>query len=195
MSSSLYSRDEPERSSIGFLLVRTIAWAVLFGLTIVIGMAGIVPHLLGATTQPMRTGALEPSISQGDLVVTEPIDPLSVKADDIITFRPSEGTPAITRRVVAVEPVDAALPDATQTQSTEAVGDPRVEIVTSGDLSTPEYRVDPAQVTGKVIYTLPFAGIFSMEALGANPVLVVLGAVLVLGVLLNIRSRQVRRKT
>jgi signal peptidase len=191
MSSSLYERDDHDRPSLGRMASKTVAWALLFGLTVIIGMAGVVPQLIGAVTQPMRSEVLEPVISKGDLVVSQPVDPESLKAGDIITFRPPGGAPSITRTVVALEPLEVALPEDTDVTST-ATGEPALAtIVTSGDTTTKEYRISPGQVIGKVLYSLPFAGGFSSETLGgANPLLLVLVGVLALSLVLYLRYRR-----
>ncbi|MFU8945460.1 hypothetical protein ACLRGF_01870 [Mycetocola zhadangensis] len=193
MTFSLYSSDEHERPSRGRLVGKTVAWALLFALTIVIGMAGIVPQLLGAATQPMRSAALEPDISQGDLIVSEPVDPQSLEAGDIITFRPAGGTPSLTRKVVAVEPVEEVVADAGSPATGGSGMNSVAAIVTSGDATTKEYRISGGQVIGKVAYHLPFAGILSREALGANPLLIVFVLVLTVAVIVVLRERRTSR--
>lgn len=176
MSYSLHS-DDSERPSTGRMVATTLAWAALFAVTVFVGTAGIIPQLLGAATQPMRSGALEPRVSQGDLVVSEPVDPSTLEVGDLITFRPPGEAPPLVREVRAVEPPETILPATPDRASVAA-------IVTSGDASAAEHRVSPGQILGKVLYVVPFAGFFSDEGLwGASPILIVLaGAVIFAGV-------------
>ncbi|MCP2032204.1 signal peptidase [Okibacterium sp. HSC-33S16] len=175
--SSLYSSDANDRPPFGALLGKSVAWATLFVLTVLIGVAGLAPYLLGAATQPMRTDALEPEISQGDLVVSEPVDVSQLQPGDIITFRPPGGAPSLTRTVIAVEQPTA--PSAT-------------DIVITGDEVTPEYRISADQVIGRVAYHLPLAGVLSAEDRGwwSSPLVLLVVGALVLGLVLHRRSRR-----
>jgi signal peptidase I len=186
--SSLYSSDANDRPPLGSLLGKSVAWALLFALTVLIGVAGLVPQLLGAVTQPMRTDAMEPVISKGDLVVSEPVELSALKPGDIITFRPPGGAPSLTRTVVAVEPIEAALPD----ESSPSAAESSTAIVTTGDASVREYRIAPGQVIGRVAYHLPLVGILSTEQRGwwSSPLILLLAGGIVLALLLHRRSQR-----
>lgn len=180
MSYSLHS-DDPDQRSRGRMVGKTLAWAALFAVTVFVATAGIVPQLLGAATQPMRTAALEPRISQGDLVVSEPVDPSTLKVGDVITFRPPGNAPSIVREVRAIEPPESPLP---------STPDQVAAIITSGD-TTAEHRVTPGRIIGKVLYVIPFAGFFSSEGLwGASPILIVLTGAIMLAGALYLRYRR-----
>jgi signal peptidase len=106
--------------------------------------ASVGPLALGDRSFTMRSGSMTPAIETGDVVVTEPISPLSARVGDVVTFRDPEGSGKLfSHRVQAVRPVG---------------GD--VRFVTRGDAntSTERWNVPADGSVGKVLYTVPKIG-------------------------------------
>ena len=88
--------------------------------------------------EPVYTGSMEPAISVGSIVVIKPVDPETLKTEDIICFKLSEPT-SITHRITNI--------------TSEG-------FITKGDANEdPDQRiVKKENVIGKVILTVPYIG-------------------------------------
>ncbi|MGE5407991.1 MAG: signal peptidase I [Syntrophothermus sp.] len=124
--------------------------ARLFGTWLFIGvlfaalLTAAAPLALGDRSFTMRSGSMTPAIETGDVVVTEPISPLSAEVGDIVTFVDPEGTGKLFSHRV---------------QSIRAAGDV-VHFVTRGDANTSVERwsVPADGSVGKVLYRVPKLG-------------------------------------
>jgi signal peptidase len=93
---------------------------------------------------PVAGHSMEPAITAADLVVVGPVQVNELKVGDIIAFRPQNGgdgkEPYVAHRIVAIDPS----------------GDFRVK----GDNLASEDRnpVEPGDVAGRVLFTIPRAG-------------------------------------
>lgn len=143
------------------------AWMTVLGLAVVV-VSFVLPRLLGAVPLAVLTGSMEPVYKPGDLVNSQQTPPNEIRIGDVITFQPKSGDPTlITHRVIAKE-VD---------------GDGVASITTRGDANgAADKPVVPAQVKGKVIYSVPYIGYMStlLDA-GAKTVLIGAGGVALLG--------------
>lgn len=102
------------------------------------------PLALGDRSFTMRSGSMAPAIETGDVVVTEPISPLSARVGDIVTFRDPEGSGKLfSHRVQAIRPEGE-----------------EVLFTTRGDAntSTERWNVPADGSVGKVLYTVPKIG-------------------------------------
>lgn len=110
----------------------------------------VVPRALGGTALTVLTGSMEPTIRPGDLVAIRPTPVEQLHVGDVITFQPRPGDPTlITHRIVRIQ-----LGAATGTV-----------VVTRGDANgADDPPIIPAQVKGKVVYHLPYAGRLTLLA-------------------------------
>jgi len=124
------------------------AWLVglWVGLGLLFGLlaAATLPLALGERSFTVRSGSMTPAIETGDVVIVDPIAPLSAKVGDIVTFRDPEGTGRlISHRVQGVEPAGN-----------------EVRFVTRGDAntSTEHWNVPADGSIGRVLYRIPKIG-------------------------------------
>lgn len=103
-----------------------------------------VPGVVGAEgSYVVLSGSMEPSISTGDVIVVDGVDPASIEERDVITYLRADAETPTTHRVVGI---------------TEQ-GD-ELAFVTQGDANDePDASPVPAsQVMGQVIFTIPYIG-------------------------------------
>lgn len=133
-----------------------------------------VPGVVGAEGgYVVLSGSMEPSISTGDVVIVDSVNPNSIEEGDVITYRRSGAETPTTHRVVEITDQ----------------GDERA-FVTRGDANDqPDASPVPAsQVIGTVIFTIPYMG-YVIEFANTPVGLVALVAVpLLLLVAIEIRS-------
>ncbi len=107
-------------------------------------VTAVVPRVIGAVPLTVLSASMEPALSAGDLVVVRPVDPADLRVGDVITVQPATGDPTlVTHRVTAVERVDGAV----------------ASVQTRGDANgAADDPVLPAQVQGRVLYSVPLVG-------------------------------------
>lgn len=134
-----FANRHPVLRRLGLFLV----WFGL-GLTAATLLAATGPLALGDRSFTMRSGSMTPTIETGDVVITEPIAPLSARVGDIVTFRDPEGSGKLYSHRV---------------QSIHVVGED-VHFVTRGDAntSTEHWSVPADGSLGKVVYRIPKVG-------------------------------------
>jgi len=118
--------------------------------------------------EPVFTGSMEPAIPVGSVVMIKPVDPETLRIDDIICFKLSEPT-SITHRIVSIT-------DEGFTTKGDANEDPD------------QWTVKKENVIGKVILTIPligYIGYFVRTPIGLT-LLIVLPASLI--IILEIRN-------
>jgi signal peptidase len=138
-----------------------VLWVCL-GLVFGSLLAAAGPLALGDRSFTMRSGSMTPAIEAGDVVVTEPLPPLSVEVGDVVTFRDPEGSGRLySHRVQSIRP---------------AGND--VRFVTRGDANTATERWSvPADGTvGRVLYRIPKIG-YALVWTGTIPFRIVLIAI------------------
>lgn len=110
----------------------------------------IVPLLLGASARTIMTGSMAPEMPPGHVIVSQPVDPTTLKVGDVITYMPdnnSTGGIPIVHRVTQVVVVNDFL----------------AAIITKGDANRFEDKpIMPEQITGKVLYTMPYIGYWNL---------------------------------
>lgn len=135
---------EDERS-LGSHLRRGLAGGVLALTALVALLVVVIPILTGSRAYTITTGSMRPAMPPGTLVVVRHVDPASIGIGDVITFQVESGQVAVaTHRVVG---------RAFQADGTSA-------FVTRGDANNVDDAdpVLPAQVVGKVWYSIPYLG-------------------------------------
>ncbi|MGV8852214.1 MAG: signal peptidase I [Rhodoglobus sp.] len=120
--------------------------AGLFGLVLLIGaLAIIIPNITGATPLTVLTSSMEPGLPPGTLIVVKPIETNGIAMGDVITYQIESGKPGvITHRVTGV------------TNSSD--GDRTFTFKGDNNDVADELPVLPAQVVGKLWYSVPWIG-------------------------------------
>jgi signal peptidase len=119
------------------------------------------------------TGSMAPVIPEGSLILIRPVDPQTISAGDVVTFRPRSNSDAlVTHRVVGVVPGTT----------------PTLSFRTKGDANSGEdpNLVSADAIAGKVVYQVPRVGHIAAWAhsgsglvgLAALPLLLYLGSAL-----------------
>jgi signal peptidase len=137
--------DEEDERSLGFHLRRGLAGGLLALTALVALLVVVIPIVTGARAYTITTGSMWPAMPPGTLVVVRHADPDSVRTGDVITFQLESGQPAVaTHRVVG--------------RALEADG--TAAFVTRGDANNVDDAdpVLPAQVVGRVWYSIPYLG-------------------------------------
>ncbi|PWD50941.1 signal peptidase I [Serinibacter arcticus] len=118
--------------------VVTVALVALVGLALALA---VVPRVMGGASLTVLSGSMEPTYSPGDIVVSVPQDRYTV--GDVVTFQPVSNDPTlITHRVVSV--------------LSSAQGP---TYVTRGDANgVDDAPLEPEQIMGEVIYSVPYLG-------------------------------------
>jgi signal peptidase len=125
------------------LAVRAALWAAA-GVACGLLLAATLPLAFGDRSFTVMSGSMEPAISAGDVVVTQPIHPREARVGDVVTFRDPEGSGhMITHRVRDVDE--------------RAAG---VAFTTKGDANnkTEHWTVARNGEIGRVAYRLPVLG-------------------------------------
>lgn len=134
-----------------WMLALWICLGALFGAL----LAAVLPQLAGYRSFTVRSGSMTPAIETGDVVVIEPISPLSARVGDIVTFEDPEGTGKLfSHRVQSVRRRGTS-----------------VAFVTRGDAntSTERWQVPADGSIGKVAYRIPRIG-WALAWIDAGPV-------------------------
>jgi signal peptidase len=161
--------DQPvgRARSIGRLLDRLLTVLIVALGVLAVGM-GILVLVAGLHFQTVTSGSMRPTISPGDLAVTQAVPVSSLKVGDVIVFYPpGGGTEPVLHRIVSLE---------------------NGLIKTRGDANNVD---DPWQVTltgttaYRMVAVVPFVGwLIELQ----RPALIVAGLLIVLGILLEIRK-------
>lgn len=133
----------PRTNSFARCLGLGALWA-LGGLILCLLLAGAAPLALGDHSYVVRSGSMTPTIETGDVVVAQPIDPLSARVGQIVTFKDPDGSGRLlSHRVRAVH-----------RNGTD------VSFVTQGDANTGEekWNVPVDGQIGRVLYRIPKIG-------------------------------------
>lgn len=158
---------------------------VLLLLAILVAVGMFVGPQVGWHVDTVYGGSMEPAIKLGSLAVIQPVDPQTIKAGDIITYRSStESNTVTTHRVIEVANNDGSLVFHTQGDANE---DPD------------PYTVPAENVQGRVWISVPYAG-YVVDFV-KNPLclglLIGIPAALIIGIELRnifLGARNMRRK-
>ncbi len=122
----------------------TLLTVVMVALVALAAITTIVPRLLDAVPLTVLSGSMEPVLSPGDLVVTQPVDANEIAIGDVVTFQPVSDDPTlVTHRIVSVQ----------------HGSDGTTGFITRGDANgTDDDPIVTDQVVGRVIYSVPLVG-------------------------------------
>jgi signal peptidase I len=131
------SRSIPRRVANG------VGWAIVVaGALLALLVAG--PLVVGDHPHTDLSGSMEPTISPGDVVINEGIEPWEAQVGDIVTFRdPQDPDKLLTHRVV-------------RTMDTGS----HIQFVTQGDANNTQehWRVPATGEIGRLVYIVPWVG-------------------------------------
>ena len=122
-------------------IVRTAA--VLLLILIVSGsLFTIISPFFGWRTEVVISGSMEPAIRTGSIVIARPTLPEAIRTGDVIMFFSPDRKSLTTHRVVGVE------------------SDSGLRFITRGDANknADMNAVEPGQVVGTVVHTIPYIG-------------------------------------
>lgn len=85
----------------------SVAAVLLAAAALLIGGWFVYSATTGATLVIFRTGSMSPTMPQGALAISVPVDASEIELGDVVTVdRTSEGRPPITHRVIEIRPSD-----------------------------------------------------------------------------------------
>lgn len=120
-----------------------VGWAVVVaGALLALLIAG--PLVVGDHPHTDLSGSMEPTISPGDVVINEGIEPWEARVGDIVTFHdPQEPSKLLTHRVV-------------HTKDTGS----HIVFVTQGDANNTQehWRIAATGEIGRLVYIVPWVG-------------------------------------
>ena len=131
----------------GWVYFRGVASAaLLIAVIAVVTIAKLVPLMIGGQTLWVISGSMDPAIPIGHYAITKPVDTDTLKSGDVITFEPDHDS---TKGVPTLHRVNELIIHKGRL----------VALVTKGDANpTTDKPILPRQVTGKVLYTVPYLG-------------------------------------
>jgi signal peptidase len=107
-------------------------------------VAVIIPKVTGSTPLTVLTSSMEPNLPPGTLLVVQPVDVASIEVGDIITYQIESGQPAVvTHRVVEV---------------TSSTVDGLTFLLKGDNNDAVDPIVIPAQIQGRLFYSIPLVG-------------------------------------
>jgi signal peptidase len=115
----------------------------------------VVPKVGGATPLTVLTQSMEPLYPPGTLIFVRPVKPADIKVGDVITYQIQSGQPAvISHRVIAIN----------------SPADGKRSFILKGDnnSSADPAAVIPAQIKGRLWYSVPLLGWVSNTVNGKN---------------------------
>jgi signal peptidase I len=145
------------------------------GFALALLLPAVLPSAVGYRSYVIRSHSMEPSISRGDVLVSDPIPAREARVDDVVTFDDPEGDDMISHRVRVV-----------------AVRGGEAHFVTQGDANTgvERWRVPADAEVSRLSYTVPKVGYATLTAEDPQKRLILAGfALLVLAGVLMRRLR------
>ena len=118
--------------------------AALLAVAVLLVIAAVSPSLFGYRPLVVTSGSMEPALKVGDAIVLKKTDPVDLKVDDIVTYKPpgTEGK-LITHRVVSIS---------------EQAGQFLFETKGDANPKVDAWTVNSDGVVGTMAYRVPFAG-------------------------------------
>jgi signal peptidase len=153
MTSTSTPATPTRRSALARLVGQTLAVLLLLAVLAIAALAIVIPRLTGSVPLTVLTSSMEPGMPPGTLAVVRPVDPDDIGVGDIVTYQIRVDVPGvISHRVVGI-----------------TVGaDGRRLFTFKGDNNTavdPD-RVVPAQIMGRVWYSIPGLGFVNTTVAG-----------------------------
>jgi signal peptidase len=125
--------------SVGLLLLVIAAGAVLI----------VIPKMMGAIPLTVLTQSMQPLLPPGTLIVDQPVKASQIHLGDVVTYQIASGKPdVITHRVVAISMSNDGKETFTFKGDNNAYADAKAVI--------------PAQIKGRVVYSVPYIGVVSL---------------------------------
>jgi signal peptidase len=146
------------------------------GFALALMIPAVLPNAVGYESFVVRSGSMEPSISRGDVLVSDPVSADRAKEGDVITFRDPESDELITHRVRRTSALDG-----------------EVLFVTKGDANTgvERWRVPAEAEVPRLSYRIPKLGYATLTAEDPHRRLILIGlAMVAAGAVLMHRRRR-----
>ena len=124
---------------------RVLVWMVLLAAIALLLVAVLIPRVAGASPYAVLGRSMEPALAQGSLVIARPVDPMSIRTGDVITYQLEPGRPTVVTHRVVQQGIDADGKPVFRTQ-----GD-------ANDIPDKAW-VQAVQVRGEQWYVLPDLG-------------------------------------
>ena len=154
---------------------RSLVLGVLAGSALALAFAVVAPLAAGWRPLTVMSGSMEPTISTGDVVVTQPVDAAAARPGSVITFRdPTNDGRLVTHRL----------------QRRAADGSSQLSMTTRGDANnaSEQWSIPPDGRVGVVRYRIPRIGIALVPISSPVGRVALLGVPLLLWGALSVRS-------
>lgn len=154
------------------ILVSSVVLCILAFLVLLV----YIPKAIGYKTFYIKTGSMEPSISQGSLVFTRKIQFSEVRAGDVFTFTNDNKNDYFTHRVVEIDRENQML-------------------VTKGDANDQNdpYPISFYYAVGRVDFSMPYVG-SAVEFLNSTAGKVIVAAVYIAWIAVEIELYAMKRR-
>lgn len=101
-------------------LAAAAVWLAM-GFAMALLVPAVLPSAVGYRTYVVRSESMTPSISRGDVLVSDPIAASNAKVGDVVTFDDPESEDLITHRVRSITPVGQQLRFVTKGDANQGV--------------------------------------------------------------------------
>ena len=165
-------RHDPRGRSVAGVVGGAGAWLAM-GFALALLIPAVLPSAVGYRTYVVRSNSMEPSISRGDVLVSDPVPASKLEEGDVVTLEGSRDDASITHRIRSAN---------------QARGE--VQLVTQGDANegVERWQVPADSQVPRVSYTIPKLGYTTLTAEDPQGRLIVIGLLmLTLGVSLRVR--------
>jgi len=138
----------------------------------------VLPSAAGYRTYVVRSESMEPSLSRGDVLVSDPVAASKANVGDVVTFDDPQSGDLITHRVRSIVPVEGQL-----------------RFVTKGDANegVEGWRVPVDATISRLSYKVPKLGYATLTAEDPERRLIIVGVVMIgvgVGLLRRVRRSQ-----
>ncbi len=122
-----------------------VAWLVIGVVGVVLVLAVLLPRAVGGTPYVILTGSMRPSLPPGTLVVTRPVDLVSLRVGAVVTYQLTSGQAAVvTHRIVG--------------QGINALGEQVFRTQGDANRTADPGWIRPVQLRGEQWYAVPYLG-------------------------------------
>lgn len=162
-----------------------VTWLLLIATLIVLLAVVVVPRVSGATPYTVLTGSMQPTYPPGTLIVVKKVPTDELAVGTVVTYQLETGKASVvTHRIVAVNRNTRG--ETLFTTKGDANGAPDIK------------QVQPAQIRGKLWYSVPYLGRASSMISGTQHMILLVAAVSMLllyaGVMFYKGHRESRRE-
>lgn len=157
--------------------VLKIGTTVLIALVVLLAILLVGVRVFGLQVYTVLSGSMEPEYPTGAVIYVTEVDPAALQVEDVITFRLNGAATVATHRIIEIIPGE----DTAAGYVFRTKGD-------NNDIAD-ELPVDPANVVGKPVFTIPYLGYFAayvQQPPGTYVTITVAAALLLLSILSDV---------